>query len=261
VAAHTGRENLLGTYGRDGAPDKTPFYRELRSIVLEHRIELLGLDTVADLFGGNEIVRSQVNHFVKAVIGGLIESCRAAGWTLTMVLLAHPSLTGRNSGDGTSGSTAWSNAVRSRLYLEVPDEADPDTDMRILSRKKANYARAGEVVSLMWSDGVLQPSGSEPNGLPDRKVCEAMLADIGKAWAAGHAMSMAPQTKASGRYAVELLSKRFSVPAKVVSSLLNSWIADGIITVETYNQREKLKGLRVCGRLAEVDTWTSAEVR
>jgi hypothetical protein len=35
----------------------------------------------------------------------------------TALLLAHPSLSGMASGSGTSGSTAWSNSVRSRLYL------------------------------------------------------------------------------------------------------------------------------------------------
>ncbi len=54
---------------------------------------------------------------------------------------------------GTAGSTAWHNAVRSRLYLTRP--ADEETgNRRILTRKKANYATTGDTIGLTWRDGV-----------------------------------------------------------------------------------------------------------
>jgi RecA-family ATPase len=63
---------------------------------------------------------------------------------------------------GTGGSTAWNNTMRSRMYLTKPerendDDPLPDPDARILSRKKANYARAGEEIGLIWKNGVIRP--------------------------------------------------------------------------------------------------------
>jgi hypothetical protein len=36
----------------------------------------------------------------------------------SVVLIAHPSLTGINTGTGISGSTQWHNSVRARFYLK-----------------------------------------------------------------------------------------------------------------------------------------------
>ena len=72
-----------------------------------------------------------------------------------VILCAHPSLAGRNSGTGDAGSTAWNNAVRSRLYLTRPkDDVDTDQNERVLQRKKANYAGIGDEIRLTWANGV-----------------------------------------------------------------------------------------------------------
>lgn len=65
---------------------------------------------------------------------------------LAVVLIAHPSLTGMSTGSGSSGSTAWSNSVRSRLYLERvkgADDREIDADLRVLQVKKSNYGPIG----------------------------------------------------------------------------------------------------------------------
>jgi RecA-family ATPase len=75
----------------------------------------------------------------------------------TVLLLNHPSLSGMASGSGTSGSTAWNNSVRSRLYLTYPPgtkDDDEDIDTRILTAKKANYGRTGEKRVVRWDRGV-----------------------------------------------------------------------------------------------------------
>ncbi len=61
-----------------------------------------------------------------------------------VLLLSHPSLTGLNSGTGTSGSTAWNNSVRSRLYLQA---TSPDT--RTLKVVKANHGKVGDEIGQM----------------------------------------------------------------------------------------------------------------
>jgi RecA-family ATPase len=37
--------------------------------------------------------------------------------SVTIMLIAHPSIYGMNSGEGTSGNTGWRNSVRGMLYL------------------------------------------------------------------------------------------------------------------------------------------------
>ena len=74
------------------------------------------------------------------------------------MLLAHPSLSGMTSGSGTSGSTAWDNSVRSRLYVErvFQDGYEADHNARKLSVKKANYGTTGDEIMMQWKDGVFE---------------------------------------------------------------------------------------------------------
>jgi hypothetical protein len=146
VWPRVGFDNLLVTFERDNKPTVSPFFAAIIKHVLEKQIGLLILDTAADLFGGNEIIRAQVNYFIKATCGGFIKTAREAGFSLTVLLLSHPSQAGRNSGSGESGSTAWNNAVRARLYLTRSEDGLPK--QRILTRKKSNYSASGDDVKL-----------------------------------------------------------------------------------------------------------------
>src|SRR3546814_3480150 len=67
----------------------------------------------------------------------------------SVLFLGHPNKAGQDF----SGSTAWENQVRSRLFMEVPKDEEgnaPDPDARVLVRGKANYARNGERVTFRW---------------------------------------------------------------------------------------------------------------
>ena len=65
----------------------------------------------------------------------------------------HPSRAGLQTGCGDSGSTAWHNSVRSRLYL---DNSHND-DERVLKRMKSNYASMEDSeIQLQWNEGVFE---------------------------------------------------------------------------------------------------------
>jgi hypothetical protein len=76
----------------------------------------------------------------------------------SVLLNAHPSLSGIASGDGRSGSTAWNNSCRSRWSLTRPEDAEGkpilDSPERILTRRKANAASTGDAITMEWIDGV-----------------------------------------------------------------------------------------------------------
>jgi hypothetical protein len=177
-----GSDNLLVTFDKDNRPALSPFFEAIKKHVLEHKIELLVLDTIADLFGGNEIIRAQVNFFVKSVCGAFIKDAKAAGFTLSVLLLSHPSQAGRNSGTGESGSTAWNNAVRARLYLTRPE--DGLAEQRVLTRKKSNYSSSGDDVKidLLWQDGTLKEMRKRSSDVAVRSIENQIIQMVTAAW-------------------------------------------------------------------------------
>ena len=139
----------------------------------EQDVRVIVLDTLADLYPANENDRAKVRQFI-GLLRGLALRLRTA-----VVLLGHPSLSGLMSGSGSSGSTAWNNSVRSRLYLERiadgegPDRHEPDPDRRRLTTKKANYGRVGEEIMLTWRHGVFEPDAPEAGTGLDHKAASA----------------------------------------------------------------------------------------
>lgn len=150
-----GREAVIATpQNKTGILCPRPLWEEIRQEVAKLSPVLVVFDTLADYFGGNENDRAQVRQFVGLLRGVAIE------FNCAVLLLAHPSLTGLNSGSGSSGSTAWSNSVRSRLYLDrIKGEggSEPDPDLRVLSAKKSNYGPIGAEIRLRWRDGRFVP--------------------------------------------------------------------------------------------------------
>jgi RecA-family ATPase len=167
IRSLAGMDALLCRCQGNGTLTTTGLFREIEAHVAETTPVLLVLDTAADLFGGQENDRSQVRAFI-GMLRGLAIRHRCA-----VVLLSHPSVSGMASGTGLSGSTAWNNSVRSRLYLDrVRDDGQElDPDARVLKSLKANYGRTGASIALRWQAGVFvaQEAGS---GL-DRKAAEA----------------------------------------------------------------------------------------
>jgi len=148
---------MAGPGGKTGAIAVTPIWRGLMAIVQRIKPRLVIIDTLADVFAGNENARTEARQFI-SLLRGL-----AVRHDLAVLLLSHPSLAGLSSGSGTSGSTAWSNSVRARLYLEmIKDEKgkEIDTDIRVLSVKKLNYGPADVELRLQRSRGFFVLDGA-----------------------------------------------------------------------------------------------------
>ena len=169
IVPRAGRDAVLGApeAGKTGIIKKTPLWDDFERLVADIRPSLVVLDTSADVFSGNEIVRTEVRQFIGILRGLAIDKGTA------VLLLAHPSLTGMSSGRGTSGSTAWNNSVRSRLYLDrvlEPDNFEPDKSLRVLRVMKANYAETGGEIQIRWSNGAFvresEPSAPTVEGEP-----------------------------------------------------------------------------------------------
>jgi len=157
-----GKDNILIDFA-EGRATETQLYDYILSRALEFGAKLVVIDTAADTFGGNENSRGQVRQFINALNRIAIEIDGA------VLLCAHPSVAGMASGKGDGGNTAWSNTLRSRMYLTRPKPEDSfdNSDIRILSRKKANYASVGEEISLVWNDGIFHLQSSSNLGVVD----------------------------------------------------------------------------------------------
>jgi RecA-family ATPase len=144
-----GLDAVLAEPNRTGTILATRIFPKLIIEALALKPKLIIIDPSADVFGGDEIDRTQVRQFVSMLRALALEMDCA------VMLLSHPSLTGLSSGTGSSGSTAWHNSVRSALYLEVVvRHRVPDPDARVLKVVKANYGRTGSEIKMRWDDGI-----------------------------------------------------------------------------------------------------------
>ncbi|MCK1691619.1 AAA family ATPase [Bradyrhizobium sp. 145] len=147
-----GEDAVLGELHRNGIIRATALLDLVEEQVDEFQADFVIVDALADAYAGDEINRSQVRQFI-----GLLKRI-GRDYGTTFLCLGHPSLQGMNSGSGTSGSTGWSNSVRSRLYFEHGKGSDgkelEDPDLRQVSRMKANYAKLRvPPVMVRWKDG------------------------------------------------------------------------------------------------------------
>src|SRR5262249_8583581 len=150
IVARAGHDAVLGYADRNGLIQPTRLFAELKQAACDIHPKMIALDTSADIFGGNEISRTEVRQFLGLCRKLAIDSNSA------VLIALHPSLTGIKTETGISGSTAWHNTVRARAYLtshqenSEDDKDSLDTGLRQLDFKKNNYGPISASVTLQW---------------------------------------------------------------------------------------------------------------
>jgi hypothetical protein len=197
-----GDENELVVFDKARRPSVTKFYRQVCEAAYDYHARLVVLDVAVDLFGGNEISRMEVRAFFRPLF------LLARNINGAVVMTAHVSQAGLRSDGGHSGSTDWSNAARTRLYLSRPkddDSGDADANARVLTRKKANLASIGDTLKLHWKNGLIVPD--EPSTTPyfRRSADEVFLALLDAVTNEGQRVSPKPR---AGNYAPTLFMRR-----------------------------------------------------
>ena len=149
ILPRVGHDNLLMDFDQGGHGTLTKFWHSLYGELEQINPTLVVIDTAADTFGGNENIRPQVRQYVQQALTQIATRLDCA-----VVLCAHPSASGVASGEGTGGSTAWENSVRSRLYMQRDEGGQKIT----MTRKKSNYSASGNQhsVAMFWYQGALQ---------------------------------------------------------------------------------------------------------
>lgn len=130
-------------FGEDLRP--TPFHERLEAALRTLHPSLLVLDNNAQLFDAEDGLKRPVARFL-----GLLDRLAMDTGT-TIILLGHPS----KAGEKAAGSAAWTNQVRTHIYMSRPDpDADGffDGSRRIIALEKANYAEQGSRIECCFRD-------------------------------------------------------------------------------------------------------------
>ena len=154
------RHGLENTIVSDefGKPTFSTLLQQLAEQANDLKADVVILDNAGQLYGGNENNRHAVTVFLNALAGALVGKA--------IMLLAHPS---RGLNSEFSGSSAWENVARTRLYFGATlpgakaaqdDDQEPTDDVRFLARRKANYS-AKDFRRMVYADGALTPDMPE----------------------------------------------------------------------------------------------------
>ena len=198
-----GTENpeLFSADNRAGG-GKTAIYFELLQLVQAECFGLVVVDNASDAYGGDEIQRRQVRAFIRA-LGDLARPTNCA-----VLLLAHVDKTTSRArraegGEGYSGSTAWHNSVRSRLFMTQTKDDDLQFE-----HQKSNFGTCRETLTLQWpyaglpqlmwndsADGSLNPFMRRADGRSEDEIAIQILRMIAEFESRGHYCSPSPTAK------------------------------------------------------------------
>jgi RecA-family ATPase len=143
---------VFATPDRNGIMHPTPLFRSIEAAIVEIAPVAVMVDNVAATFTGNQNDRVMVRSYVN-----LWRTIARQASHPAVLLLDHPSLSGLTNGSGRGGNMDWRNAVRSALYLRVPeDKGEAERGVRVLETQKSNYGPTGQPVRLQWATGGLQ---------------------------------------------------------------------------------------------------------
>jgi len=236
-----GQENsFMAWQGFDAPGEITGLFPQVRAWAKDFGAQLIVFDALHDFFAGDENRRPHARQFIQLLAD------LASGIDGTVLLTAHPSLSGRAKGTGESGSTAWNNAVRSRLYLTAAkdEESDEATDWCTLQRKKSNYARPGEEIKVQYRNGVFVPAvvGGGIVGAIGRANCAAVFLQI---LAKREAQDRPVSDKArAGNYAPKEFAKnpdRQGFGKRDFERAMIALFNDGKIAIENYGRPSDMR--------------------
>lgn len=161
ATSRVGEDAVMAAPNSKGIIEPTALFKRFHEAACDIRPRLIIVDNSADVFAGNENDRAQVRQFVTLLRGMAVDA--GAG----LVLTSHPSVSGINSGSGTSGSTGWHNSARARMYFKravTERDEEPDPLLRVLQVMKSNYSGAeGETINLRWKNGLFLPVAGTSN--------------------------------------------------------------------------------------------------
>jgi hypothetical protein len=209
--------------------------------------DIIAVDPLANVFDQeNENDNTQLMRFLT----GRIEAVRQAINPNAAVVMVHHATKRSNEDMARDPFIAIRGAGALRGYYDsaiVIFRAGEETK----ARKVHFELRSGESPEPMTVELVNGRfvSVSENASSIDKPMARQMLAVLKDAWNAEEPLSMHPQSRKDGRFAVFNLSEQFKVRAKEVDKLLNQWMLNRVVVMRPRVSRGRPAGLEVTGSI------------
>lgn len=136
--------------GFNASWEPTPYWIGFRNWLIDFGAGLCVLDSLYNFFSGKQNDQVDATVFMQFLRELAIESNTA------ILLLQHPSKTGMETGDGTSGSVAFRNNCRGMIYL-TKDKDDPKNGPLKMINLKAQYGPEMDDLMIRWEKGRFVP--------------------------------------------------------------------------------------------------------
>lgn len=212
----------------------TRSYEKLKTYVEDRAVAFLVIDNASDTFDANEIERARVRGFIRS----LAQLVKLRGGAV--LLLSHvdkQAAGGQRTTQGYSGSTAWNNSVRSRLFMAESG------DGVLLEHQKSNLGKKAAPMNLLWTGGVLTYGGdlaAQGDAVLDQASIVAVLRLIDEFNGRGEFISTA---STSPDNAYKKLAQQKGYPKKLTKTLLTNAMRDaergGLLYREEYQTKER----------------------
>lgn len=228
--------------------EPTAVFKKLIERMAASGAQVVILDNASDVYGADENNRGQVRAFIR-LLGKLVRPMHGA-----VMLLAHvDKLTARTGGSqGYSGSTAWHNSVRSRLFMS--DDKDGFVN---LEHQKSNRGQRAEPMRLIWDRGLpmlaQEVAGASGSLKPmiDSMRQSAIVGLIAEFYSRGEWVSTSPTAHTN---AFKMLSGESAFPKGMTKTDLWQLLRDSerrrVIGKETYKSNGRKDLQRWCAHCA-----------
>lgn len=230
-----------------GKHDITSGYTKLQELVQSFNAGVVIIDNASDTFDANENNRTHVRGFIRS----LVHIGRNQG--LAVLLLTHidkNTAKGDNRSEGYSGSTAWHNSARSRLYLTK------DTSGIVkLEHQKSNHGKLSEAILMNFSpDYVLVHKTQEHIIAHEQHALKTVLAILEEYY--NKEIYVSDSLSAITKHPFSVLGAHSDFPKSITSKkqmnvLMIQAKADGYLVVEEYRDKNRKVHNRYKIKLAE----------
>lgn len=224
------RETLSGSVRQAGV---TETYHALKRYAAQIEARLIVVDNASDAFDASEIERAKVRSFMRA----LAQMTGPDGAVLLVTHVDKGTARMGGSSEGYSGSTAWHNSARSRLFLTAGDGT-----LR-LEHQKNNLGRRREPIEMIWPEGGIPMLDWKPGGavaaMAAGRDSRVLLQLIHDAYARREYVSPSQQSR---NHAIKVLGQEPDFPRRKpgeIFRMLRNAEKDGLVTREVYRDNNR----------------------
>lgn len=214
--------------------------------------DIIAIDPLANLFDGESEDRAPE---MMAFLNGRIDALRRSVNPNAAVILVHHSAK-KNAEDmnrdpfvAIRGSGALRGYYDTGIIIYRKSEEAPERKIFVECR---NGESPEPMTVKLTERGTFEVQDTSMQGV-SRSMAEVVLSEISDAWKAGKPLSSFVQTRKEGRYIGRVMAAKHGLDAGAVDQLVEQWLMNGVVAVETVDKHTKVKGLKVVGRInAEV---------